>query len=280
VQLKPLADGSAVIRFSAKDQYNATAVSNNFTVIIENVETVVPISQSSGGGGSSSSIIQQISNENPYSMNILVPEPITIYRNETIVAPIRIVNSGNKTLKGIKISASAENKELRLTITKDTITELLPGKEEKTSVIIESYQLFGSYEVLVSASVTSPKFNETNKIFINSLEQGSPGENEINTKIAYTRDLLAQNTNCLELNEFIERAQQEIESRNYALASQMLDEIIRNCRYLTTEARRVYETPKRFSILLNRNLLVGLSALALLLILSTAVIIYTKNKFK
>jgi hypothetical protein len=280
VQLKPLADGSAVIRFSAKDPYNATAVSNNFTVIIENVETVVPISQSSGGGGSSSSIIQQIANENPYSMNILVPEPITIYRNETIVAPIRIVNSGNKTLKGIKISASAENKELRLTITKDTITELLPGKEEKTSVIIESYQLFGSYEVLVSAAVTSPKFNETNKIFINSLEQGSPGENEINTKIAYTRDLLAQNTNCLELNEFIEGAQQEIESRNYARASQMLDEIIRNCRYLTTEARRVYETPKRFSILLNRNLLVGLSALALLLILSTAVIIYTKNKFK
>ena len=278
VQLVPLAQGNAVILFNATDPYNAMQYSNTVNVTITRISVPVPVPESSGG--SSTTIITKIPEEIPYSMNIIVPQPITIYRNDTIVVPVKIVNSGNVTLNNIKLFASAENKNLSITLTTNSIDKLEPGEEASTSVIIQSYQLFGSYEVLVSASVGTPKFNETNKIFISSLEKGSVDKNTVNTKIAYTRDLLSQNSVCLELNEFLAEVQKQIEGQQYDKANQMLNSIITDCTYLITQKQRIYEKPSRFSIVLSRNLIITLLALAVVAVLAISIILYSRKKFR
>ncbi|MCX6711311.1 MAG: hypothetical protein NTZ02_04475 [Candidatus Woesearchaeota archaeon] len=252
--------------------------SNTVNVTITRISVPVPVPESSGG--SSRTVITKIPEEIPYSMNIIVPQPITIYRNDTIVVPVKIVNSGNVTLNNIKLFASAENKNLSITLTTNSIDKLDPGEEASTNVIIQSYQLFGSYEVLVSASVGTPKFNETNKIFINSLEKGSVDKNVVNTKIAYTRDLLSQNSVCLELNEFLAEVQKQIDSQQYDKANQMLNSIITDCTYLITQKQRIYEKPSRFSIVLSRNLIITLLALVVVAVLAISIILYSRKKFR
>jgi len=278
VQLKPSDYGSAVIKFNATDPYNSTVESNTILLNIEKVESNVPQIVSGGGGGFSTVIKEKIK-ETPYALDIIVPEPITMYRNDTIVAPIKIVNTGNVTLENIELVASSENKNLKLTLTTNKIEKLAKGEEIKTNLIIESYQTFGSYEVIITANVNKPKFSETNKIFVNSIELGTESEKELNTKIVYTQDLLASNPECLELTEFLDEAKKSIESQQYAKATQLLDSTIRSCKYLITEKTRVYEKPSRFSFFLNKNLMIGAGIIALVLILTIAIYGYNKRRF-
>ncbi|MCX6710272.1 MAG: hypothetical protein NTV63_04985, partial [Candidatus Woesearchaeota archaeon] len=159
------------------------------------------------------------------------------------------------------------------------ITELAKNEEIKTSVIIESYETYGNYEIVVSANVENPRLSESNKIFVNSIELGSEGPTVVNTKIKYTRDLLSENSACLELNEFLAEAQKAIESSDYAQASKILDSTIRTCKYLITEKKRLYEKPTRFSVSFGRNAIIIAGIVGAALVMSIIIYFYTRKRF-
>ncbi|MEM0231202.1 MAG: hypothetical protein QXJ50_03470 [Candidatus Woesearchaeota archaeon] len=279
VQLIPLAEGHAVIKFSASDPEGANVESNAVNVTIKKISSPVPVPQNSGGG-STTVVFQQIPKEVPYSMNIIVPQPITIYKNETISIPIKIVNSGNITLNKISLDVTSENKNVTISISPELIERLNPGEEAGATVIITSYQMFGSYEVLVRAMVEDPRFNETNKIFINSLEKGTLDRKALDMRIAYTRDLLSQNSICLELNEFIKQAEADVEMGNYEKAARVLSSVVENCQYLISQKERIYQKPSTFSLKITRNFIIVASSLAVIFILTLSVVLYTRRKFK
>ena len=279
VQLIPLAEGNAVINFSASDPYGATSRSNLVNVTITRISKPVPVPQSSGGG-STTIIKEEVPKEVPYSLNIIVPQPVTIYRNDTLALPVKIVNSGNITLKGIELEAISENKNITTSIYPQSIDKLEPGEEVSANVILTSYQMFGSYEVLISARISDPKFNETNKVFVNALEKGSYDRKSMDVRIAYARDLLSQNSVCLELNEFISQAESDVEAGEYEKAAKILNSVVENCQYLISQKERLYQKPSIISIQLSRDKLIIIGSILLILILSVSVIIYTRTRFR
>jgi len=141
----------------------------------------------------------------------------------------------------------------------------------------------GTYEIVVIANSDEPKYQDMAKFFINSIEFGKANKTQLNTKITFTRDLLSSNPECLELSELLTEAELSINSREYTKASQLIDDVIDNCRYLISAKTALEETPKkrRFSIELSqRNLLLFGGGIAFLAIVASLIFLLRKPKAK
>jgi hypothetical protein len=199
-----------------------------------------------GSGQSSSSsrtntkiIIQtQIEKETEmqYSMfDLLAPGEITVYVNETVVIPIQLRNMGNDTLNDITLNATSENKHINFSFSKSKFQALLPNSVENTTLIASPYKIEGTYEILVNAFVKTPEINDSVKILINSREKGEHNSTQINTKIAFTQDMLSSNPECLELNELLIEAKSAMGANDYGKAEAVIEKVISDCRYLSSQ---------------------------------------------
>ncbi|GAG32304.1 unnamed protein product, partial [marine sediment metagenome] len=155
--------------------------------------------------------------------------------------------SGNTTFSGIRLSASSNNTELTMSYTVDYFAQLEPGEEQVTNLIITSYTSQGTYEIVVSANITNPESSDSAIIMINSIEKGTYSPEELNTKIAFTRDLLSSNPQCLELNELLLRAEIAVNNNNLDEASELLGIALENCRFLVTQVEE--EEPAALTLL-------------------------------
>jgi len=222
------------------------SVSSNEVVIFIR-DTTNGTQQSSGGGGggssgsSSSTVIQipipqpiEITKETLLNVELLTPSEVIIYQNETIIAPITVRNNANTTLFGVQLEAISNNSDITLSFTQDYFAQLDPGQEEVTNLIITSYTSQGTYEIRVVANVTDPATSDTAMILINSIEKGTYSPEEINTRIAFTRDLLSSNPQCLELTEMLVRAERAISQGELGDAQELLSVVLENCRFLVT----------------------------------------------
>jgi hypothetical protein len=246
VGLKSNKDGTYHVTFTATDQYGVSVSSNDVTLIF----TPDP-SEGTGTGSSSSDniIVRTVPQEVPkdvekyINLDIIVPEAMTTYQNSTIVSPIRLVNTGDKPLQGIKLSASTNISGIKLEFTKDSFAALAPGESARTDLIITSSEFLGSYEITVKADVANPVFTDTAKIIITSLEKGSLNTSQLNTKITFTKDLLLANPECLELNELLTQAQDQIALDHMVRANELIETAIRDCRYLLAAKETMMEKP-------------------------------------
>ncbi len=78
---------------------------------------------------------------------------------------------------------------------------------------------------------------------MSSIELGQWGPEELNTKIAFTRDLLEENPECLELNEQLMEAQKLISKSDYKRAQLLIQSVVDTCRYLITAKEPIIEEP-------------------------------------
>ncbi len=274
VQLQPSQDGTDSVVFQAMDSSGSTVQSNTITITVENVEEITPQTIYIGGG--TTSTIREKYVAKPYTTNILFPLPITIYKNNTVVIPIEIVNEGNETFENVKLEASCE-KDVSMTFTQDSFEKVDTKSKEKTELIITSYKTYPSYEVVVTAKVSKPKFEDSTKILINSIELGEKSEKEYNTKIAFTRDLLRENPECLELNELLDRAESLIRKKEYAKADSLIESAVRTCKYLLTKKQPIKEKPLRISF--SKSYITIISLLIVLSMTLSVVFYYVKHKF-
>jgi len=242
------------VRWIADDGED-TAYSNNITVNVtwvapaQSVEEDTESETTTRTRTITTTIIQEVEKENPILLDLIVPEPVTVYQNNTIRAPLSLVNNANMTLKGVKLSASTNNSMLDMVFADEYFPQLAQGQKVTTELIITSYKTFSNYEIVVYANVTDPKYSDSAIVYVNSLEKSEGNESVANTKITFARDLLSSNPECLELNEFISRAESAIARKDYAEADKMLESVIQGCKYLVSRKDELIEKPSGFPLL-------------------------------
>lgn len=274
VQLQPTQDGTVDIFFTATDSYNETSTSNTIRITIENVEEMTP--QTIYVGGGTSSTIKEKYVDKPYSQNIIFPLEATIYQNDTVMIPLEIINSGNETLEGITLEAFCE-KDVSMVFSKNYFEKIQKNSKERTELIVVSYKIHPSYEIVVKAKVKKPSFEDSAKILINSIELGLESEKEFNTKITFTRDLLRENPECLELNELLNKAEDYIRNKDYEKANALIESTVRTCKYLLTSKQPIKERPARIIISKSyKNIIILLIVVAMLTMI---ILYYVKRRF-
>ncbi|MFT4309593.1 MAG: hypothetical protein ACMXYL_03845 [Candidatus Woesearchaeota archaeon] len=235
--------GTEVWYFNFSDGIDNTT-SNNITFIITESE-IPPITTpipTSGGGGSTTTITQPVpvpvDVELPIPIDMIFAESVTIYDNDTMTIPITLTNTLNDTIYGIELYALSDNPNITFLFGQTFFDEIPEGENRTTTLTIESYRTYGSYEAEIHAIVTEPEFNATKSLFINSLEIGRHGEEEFNTRLTFVRDLLVSNPECIELSEQLDQASQALEQGNIQGGREIIDRVSETCRYLISMDRQ------------------------------------------
>ncbi len=247
VRIEPDGDyyGEDTIRFFVSDG-NSTTYSNDVDVLIL---------QGTGAGSSSESrasstrvLVQtqvKKEKETEYAkFKLISPSEVTVYQNESVKVPIKITNPTNETLLDITMNATSEGNNMNFTFSRKTFAELRVGETKNTTLTITPFKIAGTYEIIVSGLVRDPNTNDSVKIMVNSREKGEHNSSQINTKIAFTEDLLGSHPECLELNEILNTASEALALKQYAKAETIVNKVASDCRYLISEDVPTLEVPK------------------------------------
>ncbi len=248
VTFEAVETGNDSVIFTASDgQYSVD--SNNVTLFIIDVQNEEEQQQQQQQSSSQSteivpfSVIQEVEKEKEIYFDIIVPEKLTLYKNDTIRQPIRLVNNGNSTLRGVYVSATTNSTDTELLFSTTYFPEIAPGDEAKTDLIITAYKLLNQYEIFVWANVTEPNYRDKAIIYVNAIEKSRGNQSVTSTKITFAQDLLSSNPECLELNEFLKQALEYMDKQDYLKASQITDSVIQGCKYLVSQTKLKDERP-------------------------------------
>lgn len=154
----------------------------------------------------------------------------------------------------------------------DSIGELVSGMEFNTSLAIKGYRFAGTFEVVVTAQVEEPSFNDSAVFFLNSLERSSSGD-AVNTKVTSARELITQNPVCGELVQLVEQAQGAYARGETARGDELLTAVSDGCTYLKTVQSRELEEPGFFTGWIGSPVANRVLAGALLVLLLTGVML-------
>ncbi|MCM2325223.1 MAG: hypothetical protein NDI94_02080 [Candidatus Woesearchaeota archaeon] len=251
----PVAIGTETIVFTASDGLGSKS-SNNVTIEVLDVPETEGSSSSNSGSSSKSrsyTVIQEVEIQKDIFLDILNPEPATIYNNNTLRQIIQVINSGNKTLLGIKLAARTNSSTAKISFSNDYIPQLVPAESYKTDIIIEDYKIYNNYVIIVYANVSEPFYKEKSTLHINALEKSKGDSALSSTKITFARDLLSSNPECIELNEFLKRANYLIENGQHDEAIVVIDSVIQGCKYLVSQSRIEDDSPMEWLLKLNIN---------------------------
>jgi len=220
-----------IINVSVSDLNNtngsiSTARSNSFEIKFTAPATV---SASSGGGGSSSSI--------PVTLKILLPDPLSVYSNDTILVPITLSNEGKKDLAEISFSVVVAKDKKIISIPvlfdKPYIPLLAAGTKDRVTMTVKlNPNEIGLYEITVTATSKNPVYSDWGKFFITVRE---PNKTETLEKIVFTEEFFAQNPECIELKEMIEEAKEYYQQGNFSLALEKSQEALEACKFAISQ---------------------------------------------
>lgn len=209
--------------------------SNNFTVSLTATETTTtPTPVSSGGGGSSRT--------KPISLKIIVPGPVTSKRQDKLILPITLENTGEVALNDLILKGTvAKNNILRedliASFDQSTISTLSIGEKKNLTMIVDiNTDEYGLYELTVNASVRNPEYNDWAKMFINVEET-----EDILERITFTEEFIVGNPECAELKELVDEAKDLYNEGETEATKAKLDEAIDACK-------KAIEQPPKFEI--------------------------------
>ncbi|MGV8169690.1 MAG: hypothetical protein ACP5N3_06585 [Candidatus Nanoarchaeia archaeon] len=250
----PSGEGACILNFTATDEFGANVTSDEVLVQFtgaESNEGNEDVVQRSGGGSSSTQIITvpiQEEVDKPVPIKIIAPGAVSTYANKTIYIPLKIKNTWTAEVRGVELSGVAlnatlvgeENVNVKFS---QTYFPIIPvGGESETVLEISNYRKEGPFEVVVYAKVAEPEFTDSTSIFISSLEQSSAGDN-VKSKVTFAKDMLSENPVCRELNELLDRAENEAAAENFDEAMNLVDGVINGCKFLTNQEESRRETP-------------------------------------
>ena len=209
----------------ANDTYSLLK-SNNFSVNLTPVVTVVETPTSGGGGGGGGAT-------RPVSLKILFPDKISAFKYDEIVVPITLLNTGQTSLNGITLKSTLAKNEnfssdIKMNFGIDSFTGLGVGEKQMTNLTIAiNTKKTGRFEVTINATISNPVFNDWGKFFVDILETNKTDVEQI---ILFTNELIVQNPECAELAESLNRAKKAINEGNADDALQYTNEVVRACR--------------------------------------------------
>jgi hypothetical protein len=255
--------GATQVVFHMSDGYNTTdsnVININVTEAVTTPQVIMVPMGGGGGGAVSMPVPYEVPTyiTSPVAFRLIAPQMVTTYANATMEVPINLFNEGNFTLANVKLNASSPNKDVTIRLSKEHFDTIKGGQKEFVTLTVESYKTYGTYEILVEASADATSiaddgtekistFHERAKVFVNSLLKASGNESQVNTKLAFAEDLLSNNPECLELNEFMKKAKQAVAEGNKEKAENLLDQVVESCKYLIAprEKRPEIETPAK-----------------------------------
>lgn len=209
------------------------ATSNNFVV-----RFTTPVTVTGAGSGSSGTTIVT----KPVSLKIILPDPVSVLKGETIQLPITLQNNGEFFLSGITLSGTVAKDgilrdDLLLVFDRTSFDSLAIGDEEHVTLTIHiATEVLGTYEITLLAEVVSPDYTDSGKIFI-TVEEGE----RVQEKLVFTEEFLADNPECFELLELVEEAKALVEQGRPDLAREKTDEAINACKEAISQPGRPRE---------------------------------------
>jgi len=240
IQITFETSGTETLNFSCTDQDNRTVYSNpiDVTILTSDTDTspqVVFQPRTSSGGGTVIKYKTKIQMKSEYvNLDIIHPDNVTFYENDIMIIPITLRNNGNETLSELNMTAVSEN-DFVLELSKTEVESLDPGDEETFTITANISEVYDSFQVLVVVQVKDPVYTDSAKITVNSLKKGEANRELFDIKYAFAQDLLAQNTQCIELTEFLNRARDSFTINDLAGGINLVDSFIEDCRYLISE---------------------------------------------
>jgi hypothetical protein len=212
---------------SNSSQIINTVFSNNFSVNLTSTTTEVatPSTGGGGGGGGSSTV--------PVAYKIISPREVSVYTDENITIPLKLLNEGSKTFGKINLTSlvlkDGENlKSIKSSFDKNYFENLKP-KESKNftlTVLFGEEVSEGDYEILVTATSKTPKYSDWNKIYVNLRNKG---QTPVEKYTIFVDEFITENPACIELKEMINEAREYFDEGEYALAQVKAEEALSAC---------------------------------------------------
>ncbi len=250
LRVSPSEIGTCTVAFTATDPDGLTKVSGNVLINItlvpnETSEVIVPAPSSGGGGGGGSRMVVTPTRKEelkPSAIDLIVPDVVTSYANQSILIPVLVQNTWNSTLKKVTLNASTESKNVSFVFSKDYFETLAVGQTENVSLLVSNYRSGEDFKIKITANVTEPKTSDSALVLLNTIEQSEIGE-EVQTKVTFAQDLLNENPECMELNELLGKAREAVNANAKQEALKMVDGVIEGCKYLVSLSKKVEQKP-------------------------------------
>ncbi len=278
---------SCYVNFTATDG-DLTVTSNN--ILINITDTAASRQVVTYSTGSSQRVLTQTITvpvpeevQKPVPLDVVLPELVTILNNDSLSIPVKLRNNWNTSLFGTRMSARVNASGVEVSFTRDYFYEILSGETVETTMTVSNYRTGENFELLVYANVSEPEFTDNAMILINSLEQSSKGQ-EVETKVTFAQDLLSQNPECQELNEYLDQATVKFRQGEYGETLKAVDAVINGCKYLMSQSQKSKESPKKFQEVVfqlkGEYFSYGLIGLGAILIIVLGTFIFRKTKPK
>lgn len=240
-----LSAGTYYWRVKAVDKANNIQESdNNLVFTVEaNIGTISQL-------GPAVSVAGGISPK-PYTFKIVVPPSVTIFKAESIVVPITIKNPGESiNLNNIRITAEADNPDIKVQLDKNFINTLKPLSESQINLILTATaSLRGIFSISITADVETPKLTDSARIITNVIGDEEVSQESAQQQLVFAKKFFDGNPECKDLMENLDKAESEIKSGNYASALNYLTEAVSACKDLI--AVKVSKKPNFIDITMN-----------------------------
>src|SRR3989344_1451772 len=201
-------------------------------------------SSGGGGGGGSSGGGKTILAD----FELIEPGLLSMYSNDTLLAPILIKNRGQSNLNNIIIEATTNSSDLSLELDRIFIPLLLPGQEDKVLLKIKSHTEPGQYEIIIKATVSNPSISDTARIIITLLgrDLGKKGDSE--KQLEFLKKLISGNPECLELRELVTQAEEAIKKEQYEKAVSLSDAAVQGCKDFIKARDKEVKLPQELKV--------------------------------
>ncbi len=210
------------------DDELTNASSNEFEVQFTRPTTVtVP---TSGGGGSSRT--------KPVSLKLILPDPVSAFRKDKVVLPIIVQNNGKTRLKRINLTAFVSKdmkirNDFKISFDKSYFNALDSGDSENVTMTLDiDTDELGQFEITINGTVEDPEYTDWGKLYLTVKETNLT---EVLEKIIFTEELIAENPECIEIQEIANEARELYNKGDSFGALEKTREAIESCKYAISQ---------------------------------------------
>jgi len=222
----PLTKSTYYWRVTAVDNANNQQLSENnlsFTVTASQTTTITVVTSEVASGGGTK----------PFTLNIIAPEGVTIYKDDTLTIPLLVINPSAVTFRGINLKLSSTEPGISLELDKTYIPEISARGQEKLQLTITAKDIAtGTYGLIIDASIVSPSFSDAFNIFANLIEKDSAAKEDVSDRIEFAKQLFTGNPECLDLSEYISEAESALQNNQRDKALSLAENAVEACNKL------------------------------------------------
>ena len=256
-----------------------TFTSNNLSVFniaestkVEEVTVTVTEEVTVPGVGGGKLLIPRVA-----SLDLIVPSPISLNLNDSIILPLILRNTGQFKLTDINLTYEANTTGILAEINDIYFAGLETNETVSTNMnVYTNLEERGIYEMTIIATAKTEegvgvtKITSTAKIIIEVIDLESENMTMVGARIVFATDLFKENPECLELQELLDQADTALKNHEYRKARALTESAINACRDLIASIEKYIEIPKPLTL----NEIIARAAAILALIFIIALIGY------